>query len=202
MLIEKEDNVEEEIIKKMKVGLEIGTGHKPQYQYVDYNILHTDIIKSEYTEMELDISKTLPFDDDSFDLVICHGTLEHLDDFYFAVNEMHRVLKNGGKLVLTLPHFASSQTHQCPDHKRVGHSNYFNEYTGYKHARKDLRYMSENRKFDLSLFKYTITFGTIVAPIINHTIGFKRYEYHFARVMPFNIDMMWFELIKDGFWGD
>jgi SAM-dependent methyltransferase len=43
----------------------------------------------------------LPFPDDSFDQILCTEVLEHLHTPQLAINEMHRVLKPGGTLILT-----------------------------------------------------------------------------------------------------
>ena len=47
----------------------------------------------------------LPFADDSFDLIFCSEVLEHLDDYHLALNEIHRVLKTGGKFLPSVPSF-------------------------------------------------------------------------------------------------
>ena len=43
----------------------------------------------------------LPFDDDEFDVILCTEVLEHLHSPHIAEREMRRVLKSGGKLILT-----------------------------------------------------------------------------------------------------
>ncbi len=45
----------------------------------------------------------LPFDDQSFDLVICAEVLEHIPDHIAAVRESSRVLKPGCHLVVSVP---------------------------------------------------------------------------------------------------
>ncbi len=48
----------------------------------------------------------LPIDDNSFDLIICKDVLEHLIDPLFLTNEMCRVLKPNGYLLILVPnHF-------------------------------------------------------------------------------------------------
>lgn len=47
----------------------------------------------------------LPFPDTSFDAVLCSETLEHIPDDRGAVKEIHRVLRPGGLLFLTVPNF-------------------------------------------------------------------------------------------------
>ena len=46
---------------------------------------------------------SLPFDNDSFDLIICSEVLEHLHEYNDAVKEIHRVLKPGGKFYASVP---------------------------------------------------------------------------------------------------
>jgi ubiquinone/menaquinone biosynthesis C-methylase UbiE len=45
----------------------------------------------------------LPFPSNNFDVVILSEVLEHIDDDLKALEEIRRVLKNGGKLILTVP---------------------------------------------------------------------------------------------------
>jgi len=47
----------------------------------------------------------LPFEDNSFDLVICSEVLEHLEDYLAAINEIYRVLKPEGKFLLSVPSY-------------------------------------------------------------------------------------------------
>jgi SAM-dependent methyltransferase len=44
----------------------------------------------------------LPFANDSFDMVFSHGVLHHVPDIHQAQNEIHRVLRPGGELVVML----------------------------------------------------------------------------------------------------
>jgi SAM-dependent methyltransferase len=45
----------------------------------------------------------LPFDDGSFDLVLCAETLEHVRDVQLLMSEARRVLRPGGTLAITTP---------------------------------------------------------------------------------------------------
>jgi len=42
----------------------------------------------------------LPFEDDSFDMVLSHGVLHHVPEISQAAKEIHRVLRPGGELVI------------------------------------------------------------------------------------------------------
>lgn len=52
----------------------------------------------------LDISKEkLPFSSNFFNVLTMFDTLEHLENYYFALKEVHRVLKKGGVLHIHTP---------------------------------------------------------------------------------------------------
>lgn len=50
-----------------------------------------------------DISAGLPFPDAGYDYVFCIEVLEHVPNPYHALSEIHRVLRDGGILVLSVP---------------------------------------------------------------------------------------------------
>jgi SAM-dependent methyltransferase len=49
------------------------------------------------------VGEYLPFPDDTFDLVLSHEVLEHVQDDRLAASEIVRVLKPGGRLTLFVP---------------------------------------------------------------------------------------------------
>ena len=46
--------------------------------------------------------KTLPFEDEMFDIIICTEVLNQVDDMDNTINELKRVLKKDGKLFITM----------------------------------------------------------------------------------------------------
>jgi len=58
-------------------------------------------------------AESLPFADGSFDLVVCSEVLEHLVDPAVAVGEIRRVLKPGGRLVITVPRNEDIPVQRC-----------------------------------------------------------------------------------------
>jgi len=55
-----------------------------------------------YQRLELGSALSLPFPDNSFDIVFSHGVLDHVPDIVQAQKEIARVLKPGGRLIAML----------------------------------------------------------------------------------------------------
>ncbi len=55
-----------------------------------------------YEELRQGSVLSLPFADDTFDMVFSHGVLHHVPDIKQAQSEIHRVLRPGGELVVML----------------------------------------------------------------------------------------------------
>lgn len=91
------------------VLLDFGCGEKPyeslfeveKYIGLDYEHTGHDH-KNESIEVFYD-GKTIPFDDQYFDSVLCTEVLEHVFDIDHTLEEINRVLKKGGKLLVTCP---------------------------------------------------------------------------------------------------
>lgn len=69
-------------------------------QKVDYKVM--DPVPDYHPDIVGDIHQ-LPFEDNSKEAIICLAVLEHVENPIQAMNEMHRVLKPGGKLLLYVP---------------------------------------------------------------------------------------------------
>lgn len=64
--------------------------------------------------------------DGSFDVILCSEVLEHLSNPVNALNELSRLLKRGGRIILTAPF--CSLTHFAPHHYSTGFNRYFYEF--------------------------------------------------------------------------
>lgn len=100
-----------------------------QYQAADF----AEVKGKRYGELDYvcDLSE-LPVPDGCFDAVICTQVLAHLPEPKKSLNEIHRVLKRGGKLWLTCP--LSFQENEQP-------------YDFYRYTRFGLRYLMEEAGF-------------------------------------------------------
>jgi len=63
---------------------------------------YTADLNSPLAQYKVDICK-MPFDDNSFDFILCNHVLEHVYDDDLAIIELRRVLKNNGVAILQVP---------------------------------------------------------------------------------------------------
>lgn len=68
----------------------------------------------------------IPEKDESFDAIFCTEVFEHIPDPLLAIKEFKRLLKRGGKLIITAPF--NSLTHFAPYHYSSGFNKYFYEW--------------------------------------------------------------------------
>ena len=69
----------------------------------------TTDLHSPLADVKADICN-LPFDDDSFDVILCNHVLEHIPDDTKAMQELYRVMKPGGMGVFQIPQDLSRTT--------------------------------------------------------------------------------------------
>lgn len=63
---------------------------------------HTADLVSPIADFKCDV-QNMPFEDDTYDIVICNHVLEHVDDDRKAMKEILRVLKPGGFAIMQVP---------------------------------------------------------------------------------------------------
>ncbi|HEX5042498.1 MAG TPA: class I SAM-dependent methyltransferase [Candidatus Polarisedimenticolaceae bacterium] len=86
----------------LDVGCREGTQSRI-FRELGYQVTSIDVDKVWEDCQVVDCNGPLPFGDDSFDIVWSSEVIEHLIDPVAAANEMRRVLRPGGTLVLTTP---------------------------------------------------------------------------------------------------
>ncbi|KXA96594.1 hypothetical protein AKJ37_04835 [candidate division MSBL1 archaeon SCGC-AAA259I09] len=87
----------------------------------------------------------LPFPDQSIDMVVCSEVLEHISSFEDCLTEIHRVLKPGGNLAVSVPtHFSEIFIDALADE-------YLGKSGGHVHVfkRKELIEIVENNGFKI-----------------------------------------------------
>tara|TARA_B100001989_G_scaffold225700_1_gene180888 strand:+ start:846 stop:1496 length:651 start_codon:yes stop_codon:yes gene_type:complete len=68
----------------------------------EYNLINLDLFPGENVDVVAD-AENMPFDNGTFDLVVCQAVLEHVQNPKNIVNEINRVLKKQGLFYCTVP---------------------------------------------------------------------------------------------------
>ena len=77
-------------------------------KFKNLNYITADI-ESPLADVKIDI-KNIPFNENTFDVLICNHVMEHIDDEPKALKEILRVLKPGGWAILQVPINLTSET--------------------------------------------------------------------------------------------
>jgi SAM-dependent methyltransferase len=94
------------VTKKLNLGS--GDFYKPGYVNVDVVAGKADVIH------DLNVFP-YPFGESEFDVVEADHSLEHLNDAFGSMREIHRITKDGGTVRIRVPHFSRGFSHA--DHK-------------------------------------------------------------------------------------
>ena len=89
-----------------KMALDLGARFGAQTQWLrdkGYRVTSVDVDPKFVGCEQLDANDALPYEDESFDLVWCSEVIEHLREPSFSLQELLRVTRPGGRLILTTP---------------------------------------------------------------------------------------------------
>jgi len=73
-----------------------------RFKRLDHITYTTTDLNSPLADVKADICH-LPFDDDTFDVILCNHVLEHIPDDAKAMQELYRVMKPGGWGIFQIP---------------------------------------------------------------------------------------------------
>ena len=96
------------------VLLDLGAGNQPfkgWYSGLAEKCVAIDVAPAPGLDL-LSLAAPLPFGPASFDTVLCTQVLEHVYDVEAAVSEIARILKPGGRVIITVPFLYP--THEAP----------------------------------------------------------------------------------------
>lgn len=121
-----------------------------------------------------------PFEESSFGDIECNDVIEHLSDIPKAMEEFHRILKPGGVLRMTTPHFSCANSYIDPTHRwhlSVFSFDYFckHELDYYSRARFGLK--ARHIQFQGGRFS-----RSVVSRVANRFPAF--YEHRLAWMLP------------------
>lgn len=118
--------------------LDAGAGECPYrsfFGHVAYESTDLCLVPKAYAKLTFicDLAR-IPVKPDSYDLVLCSQTLEHVPDPKLLLGELYRVLKPGGKLWLSVPLFY--EEHETP-------------YDYYRFTRYGITYLLDQVSFQI-----------------------------------------------------
>ena len=156
--------------------LNLGSGDRPLNEHINVdmnaNAPQVDVVH------DLDVYPW-PFESDSIQEIVMAQCLEHLDDRNRAMEEIHRILEEGGKAIITVPHFTWQLAYTDPTHK------HFFAYNTFFYYSRNCGYFD----FRFSSCKVRIIFGKrlciwnyLLEPIFNKFPNV--YEQSLLRVFP------------------
>lgn len=136
-----------------------------------------------------------PFPDSSFDIVVCEHVIEHLQQVIRVMEELHRVGRSGGKVVVRVPHFTSLNYNTDPTHTHAFSSRSFNYMCI---GEPELRYGYSTARFRKLVGRMDMRpltlFNRLLMRLINRYLSF--YEEHLAYIIPGQELLFVLEVVK------
>jgi SAM-dependent methyltransferase len=78
-----------------------------------------DVLAMPGVDMVHDLEKTpWPLPSDTYDVIVLHAVLEHLQPFVQVMEEIHRVGKKGARVIINVPYFRCVDAYSDPTHVR------------------------------------------------------------------------------------
>lgn len=179
-LVLKQDNL---LICMMKLNL--GCGNDIRKGWINLDVSDTtgvDVIH--------DLNKLpLPFENEKFDVVLCKDVLEHVN-FLPLINDIYRILKLKGYLIIRVPHFTSKSNYADPTHINQFSTNTFYYFTeekkfGYNRSVK----LFSKIKIKIDFEQFNIIFLRILNKVLEKWVNKSPrrqnfYERSFLRMFP------------------
>ncbi len=174
-------------------ALHIGPGKKGLPGAVTIDVLNLPGVD---TVHDLDVLPW-PFQDNEFDFIFAHNVFEHLDKQVLVMEEMWRILKPQGRIVITVPYFRSPDAFTDSTHKHFFTSQSLDYYI---QGKKLANYEYTNKYF----LEKGFWFGwpqTSRNPVVRLFKWFitrypKFYDAHLSLLFPMKIVMWELEVIK------
>ena len=91
-------------------GIEVIAPHTDQFVTIDKHTPAPELLAWPNVAFQQATVPPLPFEEESFDYVISFQVIEHIERDAEFVREIHRVLRKGGRFIVTTPHAPMSLT--------------------------------------------------------------------------------------------
>ncbi len=175
-----------EILANLKTQTKYSCGTR----YLDNDYILSDQINHNLNIITgVDLSKNLPFEDSSFDIVIMTEVLEHLKDHLAITKEAARVLKTGGRLIITSPNIY--RLHSRINFLFTGAHKLIRERPGWDSKPEDL-YAYHINPIDFPLFHTVLYQNNLLIKSLKFT-KFKAKHFYSFLLLPFVFLLSFFE---------
>lgn len=94
------------------------------------------------------------FEDNSIDEIICNHYIEHTSDLIKFMNELYRIMKNGGRVTFVAPYYSSVRAWCDPTHKRTISENTFFYFEKVWRKKNRLEHYPIKANFKIVSFDY------------------------------------------------
>jgi SAM-dependent methyltransferase len=152
--------------------LDFGCGQKPYEEIFEkaWRYIGVDIVYSghDHSQSKVDVywdGYTLPFEDESFDNIVAFEVFEHIFNIDEVLNELHRVLRPGGHLLVSTPFMY--REHEGP-------------FDSVRYTSWGLSNLLEKRKFKVLEQKKTSGARGVICQLLIDKVG--RVFSHFGRL--------------------
>ena len=137
----------------------------------------------------------LPFRDDVFDEVRLIHVIEHVADVIATVDDVHRISRAGGRIVIETPHYTDFSSFCDPTHRWHLNSYSFRNFT----EDRDYSYYSRRRmgerRVQVKLLRLWKLLGFQL--VVNYSSAFRKFwEYYLCFVIRGKAIVFEFEVLK------
>lgn len=95
--------------KTMRYANELAVG-KDRVYGIEQQPHYVELAKHHLHVVQVDLERDrFPFKDEELDVIVCNQVLEHLKNIFLPLQEMARILKTGGYLIIGIPNLAAVQ---------------------------------------------------------------------------------------------
>ncbi|MBW2737399.1 MAG: class I SAM-dependent methyltransferase [Deltaproteobacteria bacterium] len=84
--------------------------HKKGFQIIAGDSLPENFQNSEIPIVHANLNEKFPFDDSFFDYAFCIDGPEHVENMYHTFREFARILKPGGKMIISYPNYSNIES--------------------------------------------------------------------------------------------
>lgn len=166
--------------------------------------VNLDWVESVHPDVVHDLNKfPYPFGDNTFEWVEADHVLEHMENPFGVMKEIHRISAPGAIVIIRVPHFSRGFSH--PEHKRgfgatfpyFFQKSFPGDYMGVEFILKKMKFSWFAQKYikrqilpmhiyiTASIFNYLFSFLANLSPILCHSVwcfwvgGFEEIEFVF-----------------------